>query len=234
MKKIMPISIVLLALCSIPALAQSDSLIKSSRAQADFALTADPNAPSWKGIHGVKTERDQRGEPVPNHRTEIRSRWTEQNLYLLFICHYEELYLKADPSTTAETNKLWEWDVAEAFIGTDFQNIKRYTEFQVSPQGEWVDLEIDRGVNPANHNADWNSGYEVKARVDAGKKIWYGEMRIPMSKIDSRKAAAGNLMRINFYRLQGPPPNRKHLAWQPTNSATYHMPEAFGTLKLEK
>lgn len=234
MKRIMPISIALLALCSIPALAQENSLIKSIRAQTDFALTADPNAAAWKGLHGVKTERDQRGEIVPHHRTEIRSRWTEQNLYLLFICHYEELYLKANPATVSETNKLWEWDVAEAFIGTDFQNIKRYTEFQVSPQGEWVDLEIDRGVNPANHNADWNSGYEVKARVDAGKKIWYGEMRIPMARIDARKAAVGNLMRINFYRMQGPPPNRKHIAWQPTNSATYHVPEAFGTLKLEK
>ena len=82
---------------------------------------------------------------TPGHRTEIRSRWADKNLYLLFVCPYEELYAKPDPSYTAETNKLWEWDVAEVFIGSDFQNIKRYTEFQVSPRGEWVDLDIDRG-----------------------------------------------------------------------------------------
>jgi hypothetical protein len=209
----------------------SAGLIKSRRAKADFALTADPTSSAWRSISGVIADRDQRGRPVPGHRTEIRSRWTEKHLYLLFVCPYEQLYLTPSPSTTTETNLLWEWDVAEAFIGTDFTNIKQYTEFQVSPQGEWVDLFIDRGTDPPNHDWTWNSGYEVKARIDEEKRVWFGEMRIPMEKIDSRPATAGQRMRINFYRMQGPPP-RRNLAWQPTNSPTYHVPEAFGTLQL--
>jgi hypothetical protein len=32
--------------------------------------------------------------------------------------------------------------------------------------------------------------------------------------------------------MQGPP-QRKMIAWQPTHSSTYHVPEAFGALKLE-
>lgn len=206
--------------------------IESRRASGDFVLTADPASATWRPVRGVITEHDQRGRPVPGHRTEIRSRWTEKNLYLLFTCPYQSLYLTPSPSTTSETNLLWEWDVAEAFIGTDFTNIKRYTEFQVSPQGEWVDLFIDRGTDPPNHDWTWNSGYEVKARVDQARQVWYGEMRIPMEKIDSRPARVGNRMRINFYRMQGPPPNRAHIAWQPTNQPTYHAPEAFGTLRL--
>ncbi|MFN0085154.1 MAG: carbohydrate-binding family 9-like protein [Blastocatellia bacterium] len=211
-----------------------DAMIKSVRAKSDFALTADPNSKEWRGVAGVTSERGPTGEITPGHRTEIRSRWTEKNLYFLFVCPYEQLYLTPAPSTTTETNKLWEWDVAEVFIGTDFQNIKRYTEFQVSPQGEWVDLMIDRGPNPANHDWQWNSGFQVKARVDSGKKIWYGEMRIPIDKVDSRAPAIGNLMRINFYRLQGPPPDRKYISWRPTGAKNYHIPEAFGTMKLEK
>jgi cellulose/xylan binding protein with CBM9 domain len=204
----------------------------SRRAPADFALTADPDAPSWKGITGVIADKDREGKPVPGHRTEIRSRWTPGNLYLLFSAPYEQLNLKPNPSTDTETDKLWDWDVAEAFIGTDFANIKRYTEFQVSPQGEWVDLHIDRGQQPPAHDVGWNSGYEVKARLDRDKRVWYGEMRIPMKAIDTRAPRSGLEMRINLYRIQGPAP-RKHVNWQPVRNETFHTPEAFGTLRLQ-
>ena len=224
----------LMILLALTGWAQAANVINSYRAKSDFALTADPNAPEWKTVKGVIADRGPLGDVTPGHRTEIRARWTDKNLYLLFICPYEELYLTPNPSTTKETNKLWEWDVAEAFIGSDFQNIKHYTEFQVSPQGEWVDLDIDRTTEPPNHNWEWNSGYQVKARLVKDQKVWYGAMRIPFDKIDKRAAKVGNELRINFYRLQGPPPNRKGIAWQPTNSASYHVPEAFGLMKLMK
>lgn len=224
----------LLLLLPLATYSQNKGVIVSQRAKSDFALTADPTAPNWKAVTGVVTEISRRGESVPNHRTEIRSVWTPKNLYLLFICQYEELNLKANPSTTTETNKLWEWDVAEAFIGTDFNDIKHYTEYQVSPQGEWVDLDIDRKPSPAKHDVDWNSGYEVKARVDAANKVWYGAMRIPIAKFDKRKPKVGLEMRANFYRIQGPPSNKKFINWQPVNNDNYHTPEAFGILRLGK
>lgn len=213
--------------------ATKGSVIVSHRAPSDFALTADPAAAAWKGITGVVAENDRFGKTVPGHRTEIRSRWTDENLYFLFVSPYEELYVKPDPSTSDDTNKLWDWDVAEAFIGTDFQDIKKYKEFQVSPQGEWVDLSIDRGTKPPAHDTAWDSGYEVKARVDHDKKVWYGEMRIPMKTIDTRPPKPGLEMRVNLYRCQGPPANRKYINWQTVNNETFHTPEAFGRLRLE-
>lgn len=209
------------------------SVIVSQRTAADFALTADPNAAAWKETAGVVVEKDRQGKPVPGHRTEVRSRWTPKNLYLLYVSPYEELYLKPDPATSDDTNKLWEWDVAEAFIGTDNADIKKYKEFQVSPQGEWVDLHIDRGAKPPVHDTEWDSGYEVKARVDRDKRVWYGEMRIPMESIGIRGARAGTEARINLYRCQGPPPNRKYINWQPVMNETFHTPEAFGRLRLQ-
>lgn len=233
MKKPHLVFLLLLFTVGLTAQAQ-DPLIKSIQASSDFALSADPDAKDWKGVKGVFAPLGPLGNVMPGFRTEIRSRWTDKNLYILFICPFRQLYLKSNPSTTTETNKLWEWDVAEVFIGTDFKDIKRYTEFQVSPQGEWVDLDIDRNSDPPNHNWQWNSGFEVKARVDNDRKVWYGEMRIPMDKIDKRAPKIGNLMRINFYRFQGPPPDRKQIAWNPTGVNNYHVPEKFGTLKLEK
>ena len=207
-------------------------VIVSRRAPSDFALTADPSAPAWKEVKGVIADKDRFGKMVPSHRTEIRSRWTDKNLYFLFVAPYEELYVKPDPSTAADTNKLWDWDVAEAFIGTDFKDIKKYKEFQVSPQGEWVDLAIDRGVQPPSHDVGWNSGYEVKARLDRDKKVWYGEMKIPMESIGVPAPKAGVETRINLYRCQGPPATRKYINWRPVNNESFHTPEAFGRLRL--
>jgi len=180
----------------------------------------------------VFAENGPRGEAVPGHRTDIRSRWTKDNIYFLFICPYEQLHLRPNPSQTKETNQLWDWDVAEVFVGSDFKEITRYKEFEISPQGEWVDLDIDR-VHPLPEGGWlWNSGFAAKARIDAPHKIWYGEMRIPLKSIDSRPPAPGLEMRINFYRCQGSEPGRKYIAWQPTGEGSFHVPQAFGLLKL--
>ncbi len=216
------------------ALAAGPGTVKSKFSKADFALTADPAAGAWKEITPDIAELDHFSKPVPGHRTEIRSRWTKDNLYFLFVCPYEALNLKENPSTESETNKLWNWDVAEVFVGADFKNIRQYREYQVSPQGEWVDLDIDRDNPKPEGGWLWNSGFKVKARIDREKKIWYGEMRIPTRSIDARPAAPGNQMRINFYRIQGPPPDRKGICWRPTGARNNHVPEAFGLIELVK
>lgn len=224
--------VLLFALAAL-SLADGTGVIASRYSPSEFSLTPDPDAPQWKGIPGVFAANDAMGRPVPGHRTEIRSRWTDRHIYFLFICPYETLNLKPDPRIHEETNKLWEWDVAEVFVGADFNNIKRYKEFQVSPRGEWVDLDIDR-VNPLPEGGwKWNSGFQVAARIDETAKVWYGVMKIPLASIDSRKPANGNQMRINLYRCQGPKPNRAFIAWQPTHNPSFHTPEAFGRLVLE-
>jgi hypothetical protein len=221
-------------LAALPLAADGPGVILSKYVEKDFTLSTDPDAAVWKAATPIYAANGPKGDPTPGHRTEIRSRWSDQNLFFLFICPYEALNLKPNPTTTEETNKLWDWDVAEVFIGTNFQNIRHYTEFELSPQGEWVDLDIDRDHPLPGGGWQWNSGFKVAARIDADKKIWYGVMRIPIAKVDDRPAEPGREMRVNFYRIQGPGPKRKGIAWQPTNAATYHVPEAFGRLKLVK
>jgi hypothetical protein len=69
--------------------------------------------------------------------------------------------------------------------------------------------------------------------LDEKNKVWYGIMKIPFKSIDERKPANRVEMRVNFYRCQGADPGRKYIAWQPTKSETFHVPESFGRLVLE-
>jgi len=208
------------------------AVIESERTEQDAPLGLDPSSPFWKVSQPVYMEKDSFGKTVPSYRTEVRTRWTKNNLYFLFICPYEELYLKPSPDTQKETNELWNWDVAEVFIGSDFSNIKLYKEFEVSPQGEWIDLDIDLRKPHHEDGWTWNSGFEVKARIDPATHTWYGAMRIPMASIDARPAAAGNTMRINLFRSQGPPSHRQEITWQPPMKDSFHVPERFGLIRL--
>ena len=205
--------------------------ILSRKAPADVKLSADPSSPFWSPVKGIVTKSDYSGAPVVNHRMEVRSRWTQDHLYLLFVCQYEKLNLKPDPSTAGETPRLWNWDVAEAFIGADFSDITRYREFQVSPQGEYVDLDIDRSGKNRSAGASWNSGFQVMARIDAASKTWYGEMKIPFAAFASGPPAVGRELRAGFFRIAGPEP-KTHVSWQATGGKTFHVPEKFGILRL--
>lgn len=214
------------------ALFGQTATLSSKRAPADAALTANPESAFWRGVQGIVIETDFSGNPVAGHRTEVRSRWTPGNLYLLYSCKYDELNLKPDPSTAKETNQLWNWDVAEAFLGSDFHDIARYKEFQVSPQGEWVDLDIDRSRQKRGGGVAWNSGFEVKARIDPANKVWYGEMKIPFESIGIAAPEPGREIRAGLFRIAGAAPARKYVSWQTTDGKSFHVPERFAILRL--
>ncbi len=227
-------TLLLAALLQNPAAAEDPAnVLVSFKAPADWELTADPASPQWTGIAPVRASRDFFGEPSPLPPTEIRSRWTSKNLYLLFVCPYKTLHLKPEPVTTEETDKLWNWDVAEAFIGSDYLKTSRYKEFQVSPQGEFVDLDIDQdNPKPPSEALEWQSGFTVKARKDTQKNIWYAEMSIPFSSLDIKSPRPGRELRIGLFRIEGEEPNQVYVTWRPTGARTFHVPSAFGSLVL--
>jgi hypothetical protein len=224
-----------LALCvSLTAAAGADdpgAVLESLYSQGELSLDPDPASAEWADAPPVLARMDKAGQPIDGPPTEIRSRWTDEHLYLLYSCPYTGLNLKPDPETSAETPRLWNWDVAEAFIGSDYERIGRYKEFQVSPQGEWVDLDIDRDNPKGQEGARWNSGYSVAARIDAQAGVWYAMMRIPFRAIDSRPPQKGRELRIGLFRISGVDPKQHH-AWRPTGGVTFHVPQAFGTLRL--
>lgn len=212
--------------------ADAAAVLESTYTRRDFDLTADRNSELWSTAPHVTADRNYLGQLIPGAPTEIRSRWSSQYLYLLFICPYDELNLKPDPKPDAETAELWKWDVAEAFIGSDFEYIARYKELQVSPQGEWVDLQIDRDNPKTQVGMAWNSGYTVKGRIDAPRKVWYGEMRIPFRAIDTHAPQEGSELRIGLFRIAGAGQKKAYYAWRPPMGTSFHAPQAFGILRL--
>ena len=216
--------------------AQQPAVVLSHYSSQDQEPSADPNSSFWKDIKGVVVDRSVLGELVPTFRSEVRSRWTNKYLYFLAIAPYQELNLRPNPDTKTETYKLWEYDCFEVYLGSDFDHINRYREFQMSPQGEFLDLDIDSTKPRPGWNDErlWNSGMTVKAHIDEAKKMWYGEMRIPVTAVDTRPAKEGNEMRINFCLQDGKVPNRRFIGWQPLGVWNPHRPEKFGLLRLAK
>jgi hypothetical protein len=92
--------------------------------------------------------------------------------------------------------------VAEVFIGSDFHDIKRYKEFVVSPQNEWVDLDIN--LNAPRHEEGWlwNSGFEHSVRIDKPAQIWCAAMRTPLAALNTAAPADGNAFRVNLSVLK--------------------------------
>lgn len=209
------------------------NVLVSIVAARDWEPAADAASEEWAGIPGVLAARDFFGEKVALRPTEIRSRWTQKNLYLLFVCPYRKLYLKPNPVTNTETNELWKWDVAEAFIGSDYLNISSYKEFQVSPQREFVDLDINLDDRAAQKGVEWQSGFTVAAKIDTKRKIWYGEMKIPFASLDVKMPSPGDQLRIGLFRIEGAEPRRIYVTWRPTGATTFHVPSAFGSLILK-
>ena len=151
-------------------------------------------------------------------------------------------FSEAGFSTEPETPQLWEKDVFEICLGNDFEHTNRYRELQLSPQGEFLDNDIDSTVRRPGFNGEeaWNSGMLVKARIDEQQKIWYGEMKIPWAAFGVRQPHVGNQLRMNMFRQDNLPAGnptgrpRAFLAWQPPGVWNPHHPEEFGILQLDE
>ena len=65
-----------------------------------------------------------------------------------------------------------------------------------------------------------------------GRKIWYGEMKIPFEALGGAPPAPAGELRAGFFRIAGRDPDKKKISWQATGTTTFHVPEKFGILRL--
>ena len=79
----------------------------------------------------------------PDLASKVQGFWTDTDLYLLFTCPYRKLNIFVPPQNDRPRNKLWDRDVVEFFLGSDWNEIRRYREFEIAPTGDWIDLAID-------------------------------------------------------------------------------------------
>ena len=100
------IACVLVLIAAQTVMTAEPAVLESTKAQGDVAPSTDPTVPFWRGARAVYTDKAPYGQSQPHYRTEILSRWTEKNLYFLFVCPYEVLNLKPSPDSSSETFQL--------------------------------------------------------------------------------------------------------------------------------
>jgi hypothetical protein len=198
------------------------------------ALNTDPKSKTWaKAGHAAIVKDCSVVREYPQIRSEVRAFWTDSDVYLLFQCPYTVLNLWLPAQGGGPRNKLWDRDVVEMFLGSDWKNIRHYREFEIAPTGDWIDLAID--LDKQSYDQGWRSGWKTEARIDEKAKVWYAAARIPLSAVTEDKVEPGEKWRINLYRIEGlgEDPKRHFLCWQPTcvkDRDPNHVPENFGTL----
>jgi alpha-galactosidase len=188
-------------------------------------------AREWDHATAVSFSADWQGcNPDPGRETVVQALWSEQALYLGFSCRYRELTVFEDSDPNGRRDHLWDRDVAEAFLQPDPSRERFYREFEVAPNGMWIDLDIFPGGL-----ADLKSGMQRSVVLDEKSRTWTAKLTIPMQALTAKFDPAA-VWRVNFFRCEGPREPRHYLAWQPTHSPepNFHVPSAFGRMRFAR
>jgi hypothetical protein len=199
--------------------------------QEDIELDAAHPSPEWQRATPVRFSWDWQGRNAdPAKETEVRVMWSRSTLYLRFVSHYRELNVFSDSDANGRRNHLWDRDVAEAFLQPDPSRPRFYKEFEVAPNGMWIDLDITPGPL-----ADLKSGLRRSAWLDEARQTWAAELGIPFRALTEHFDPAAT-WHTNFYRIEGKQEPRSYLAWKPTNTPrpNFHVPSSFGRLSFGK
>ena len=212
----------------------SDRELEARRCSVEFLPDGDLSKPSWKHAKWAEFDNDASGKfHYPEAATRVASLWTETHIYFAFSSRYDSLNIYEGEDPKLERWQLWNRDVVEVFLNPQPERMNHYFEFEVAPNNQWIDLEIDKTRNPFN-DASWNSGFEHVTRIDARHHVWTAEMRIPLTAMNVKQLRPGTEWRVNFFRAagKGDDDRRKFLAWSIIpDGKTFHVPERFGILR---
>ena len=198
---------------------------------ATHAIRLDASHPDalWQSAQAVAFCSDWQGKnPDPQRETRVRILWSSETFYLRFECRYRDLFVFSDAEPNGRRDHLWDRDVAEAFLQPDPSQPNAYKEFEVSPNGMWIDLDISPGNKP-----DLQSGMTRSVWLNEKEKTWAAELAIPMKALTASFDPAA-VWRVNFFRVEGNQEPRGYYAWRPTHSPqpNFHGPAAFGSLRF--
>lgn|SRR5262249_20421614 len=203
------------------------SEIVGLKVSRDIKLDSRNPAPEWHHTEPIRFCADWQGQnPDPTLETEVRVLWSDSTLYLRFVCRYHTLFVFDDSDSSGRRDHLWDRDVAEAFLQPKPSPERYYKEFEVAPNGMWIDLHI----SPSGLT-NLKSGLQRSVHID--DRIWVAEMAIPISSLTTTFDPA-QPWHANFYRIEGGSEPRQYLAWRPTCTPqpNFHVPEAFGRLRF--
>jgi hypothetical protein len=208
-------------------LAQSKPVATAERLTRPLDVTGFPTLAAWQTAPPVVFDHDWRGQNADLLRsTEVRLLWLPETLFLRFTARYRELNVFEDSDANGRRDHLWDRDVAEVFLQPDASDPWIYKEFEFSPNGMWIDLDVNHGVL-----SNSRSGLVRRVTVSAAEKIWIAEAGIPMKGLTAA-FDPGKSWLVNFFRIEGAVEPRFYSAWNPTDTPepSFHVPKAFAPL----
>jgi Carbohydrate family 9 binding domain-like len=148
---------------------------------------------------------------------------------------------------TRRDDPLWREEVVEIFIAPA-DAAGQYVEIQINPENVVADLWID--LSRRSFDTRWNfTGLETHVLPHADEQgratgwtaiarlPWAGFQRASGATLEAHASpASGERWRFNVFRIERPGGRHRpdagalFLAWSPTGSSSFHVPDAFGDL----
>jgi hypothetical protein len=192
--------------------------------------------PAWKTASQVVIAKYWSGKEAPAGRQfTARLLWSDTALYVKFVASQSEPLVTSEKADlTKKIRGLWDRDVCEIFVAPDASQRNKYFEFEIAPNGEWIDLGIEI-LASQERKTDWDykSGMTSAAKIETEKVVM--AIKIPFASL-GRTPKIGDVWLGNLFRCVGKDPTRGYLAWQPTKTPepSFHVPEAFGEFEFVK
>ena len=206
--------------------------IKIARIEKDFSI-GKLDHKNWEKAQDISIEKYWSGENAPpGRRAKAKLLWSKTAIYVRFeAIQNEPLVISQKPNLKGKTKGLWDRDVCEIFIAPNKDDSHKYFEFEIAPNGEWIDLAINFLPEGRETDFDYNSKMQSAARIEKDKVLmaikinWEAFGKVPK---------AGDIWLGNLFRAVGSGKNRGYLAWQPTKTEkpNFHVPEVFGEFEF--
>src|ERR1700759_942681 len=176
-----------------------------------------PPDAAWETVPGVQFDWNWQGENAdPTRETQVRLLWTPETLFVEFRAKYRSITVYDDPDSRGWRDKLWDKDVCELFVQSDPSQARKYQEFEVAPNGNWIDRGITLDGGEHHGKRDLTSGLRRRASIDEAAKTWRAVLALPVKSLVAGNFDLSKTWRVNFFRVEGPNEPRFYASWQPT------------------
>ena len=227
-------SILLIQLSAILWFSQTKMTAKITHIKNDFSIN-ELDIESWEKAEEISIEKYWSGENAPKGR-HFKSKllWSDTALYVRFEANQNEnLIVSEKPNLKTKTRGLWDRDVCEIFLAPNGENACKYFEFEIAPNGEWIDLGIYQKSDERITDWDYSSGMLSAVKIEKEQVIMAFKIEWKAFGATPKK---GEIWLGNIFRCVGTGETRGYLAWSPTltKEANFHVPEKFGEFEFVK
>ncbi len=212
----------------------NEKRIRIAHIKKDFDIEDFGNK-AWTKAEEVVIDKYWSGENAPeNRQAKARILWSPTAIYVRFEGNQSEpLVVSEKPNLSSKTKGLWDRDVCEIFLAPKKEDFRHYFEFEIAPNGEWIDLGIHQLPDKRETDWDYASGMKSAAKIEKNKVT----MAIKIEwKAFGNTPKTGDIWLGNLFRCIGAGETRGYLAWSPTltKEPAFHKPEKFGEFEFAK